>query len=210
MAAGEHHGPSELVERLRAHAGERARLHRHDLAAEGRSRKSRHALDRAGVVGAQVVVDEHEHLLGSEAVVEAAQLLGVAHVVGVQERLRRLREPRDPLAAAPCGLQFDRALEALRRLDVVVDRLEVEGAQEADGLAEDGDDPGIGSHRRDPLRRLRRAQVLGRGLAGALAGRRAREQRQVVVERLGQAARAERAKRERSSGAKNRGSFSGM
>ena len=52
------------------------------------SRKRKDLANALLVVRAEVVVDQHEHLLGSERIVVAAQLLDVGDALGVEQRRR--------------------------------------------------------------------------------------------------------------------------
>ena len=86
---------------------------------------------------------------------------------------------------APLLLERERPAQVALNLDVHLHVLQMQRAQERGGLAQDRDDP-------RPRRELRDApgggvghQVGGGGLAGALVGPRGREQREVLIERLG-------------------------
>ena len=87
---------------------------------------------------------------------------------------RDARSARDVLAFAPAAFERDRVLEVLLRLDVAREELEVQRAQEVDGLAQDRDDARPRRNLRDPRGSGVRAQVLRRGLARPLLRPRAR------------------------------------
>src|ERR1019366_5027720 len=90
----------ELVEALGAHGESRVGLDGLDRARVVHVEEAQHAPHRRLVLAAEVVVDQHQHLLGREALVIAAQLLDIANVLGVQEDLRPQR-PRWDVASLP-------------------------------------------------------------------------------------------------------------
>src|SRR5439155_24738663 len=125
------------------------------------------------VVGAKVVVDEDQHLLAREDIVEALQLFGVVQVVGVAPHT---------LSRALYLLGGEGTTKVGLGLDAVLHQLEVQRAHEARRLAQDGDDARA---RLDLCYRARgdaRPQVGGRGLAPELAGPGLVEERKVVIE----------------------------
>ncbi len=101
----------ELVQPRRADRLHRFRVERLDRHLLVHLEEAQHLAQRALVVGAVVVVDQHQHVLAREDLVEAAQLLGVAHVLGVQQRVRVVAASRYPPARravaaparSPCG-----------------------------------------------------------------------------------------------------------
>ena len=130
----------------------------------------------------------------AEQLVIAAQLLDVAHVVGVLEQLRAERAPRDAPALPAGVLERHRAAQAADRLDVRLQQLQVQRGQEAGGLAQDRDDAGLGRDLCDARGGGARPQIGRGGLARELPRSGVREQRHVLVERLGAEARHRRRK----------------
>ena len=72
-----------------------------------------HPADGAVVVGAEVVVDKHQHLLSRKHRVIAAQVLDIAHVAGIEQQLWAVGTARDLLAFPSCPLELDRPSEVL-------------------------------------------------------------------------------------------------
>ena len=79
----------------------------------------------------------------------AAQLLDVAHVVGIQQHLRTVRAARDVATFAASAFERHRLAEVLLGLDVILQQLQMQRAQEARGLAQDRDDARVGLQLRD-------------------------------------------------------------
>ncbi len=155
------------------------------------------------VVGAELLVDQHQHLLGREVVVEAAQLIGVAHVFGVHQRGRVVRAARDAPPAAAFGLEREGLGEVALALDPAGDHLQVEGAQEAGGLAQDRDDLRPGDDLGDRRRGRARAQVLpARPRRRPVRARRRRTGRRTARASGADPGAAQRARVERRSVAK--------
>src|SRR5580693_5102319 len=123
------------------------------------------------VVGAKVLVDENQHLVGRERGMVALQLLHVAHVLRVYEQLRLGRVAWQPSALRTLLVERQRLTEIGLDLDVGSQELKVQRAQEARGLAQDRDDARLRLHRRDPARGGLRPKVTRRGLTDSLLRR---------------------------------------
>ncbi len=115
-----------VVEQLRAHAHRRVRLADPHGEVVFELEESQYAAHRAGVVLAEVVIDQHQHLLRREDLVIATKLLHIAHALGVEQRLRARRALRDAPALAAVGLELQRPAQILLGLDVVLQQLQVQ------------------------------------------------------------------------------------
>ncbi len=102
----------------------------------------------AVVVGAEVLVDQHQHPLGPEHRVVAAQLLDVAHALGVAQHLGQRPSAHDRAA-----LQRERRAQIALALDVILQVAAGAASAEARGLAQDRDDPRVGLQLGDAARR---------------------------------------------------------
>ena len=111
------------------------------------------------VVASKIVVYEHEHLLVPERRVVAAQLLDVAHDVRVQQVSRLSGASGNAPALAPVVFQGERPAQIVLGLHVGLHELQVQRAQKARRLAQQGDDSCVRRHLRDPLRGGVRSEV---------------------------------------------------
>src|SRR5579871_5438516 len=115
----EHDRVERVVGAMRAHRPARhVGLGRADVDRRIDAEELEDLLHRPGVVGAEVVVDQHQYLLGGKALGVAAELLGVADVLGVEQKLRQARALGDVPAAAPIVLERERLAQVGLELDV--------------------------------------------------------------------------------------------
>ena len=130
----------------------------------------------------------------------APQLLDVADVVGVQQRCGRC-EPRGIRLPSRGARSSASALrEVLLGLDVVLQQLQVQRAQEARRLAQDRDDPRVrAAPRRSRAAAVRERRYGGEASPASCSGRGVGEQREVLLERVAAVAAGAGGKRERRS-----------
>ncbi len=178
------YGVDQVIELLRADPHGRVRfddLHRAlllDL------EQAQHLAHGPVVVRAEVLVYEHEHMLLPEQGVVAAQLLDVVDQRGVLQQLRAVRATRDLPPGPPLALELDRAAQVPDALDMRLQQLQVQRAQEARGLAQDRHDACLRLDLGDRGSRGGGPQVGGGCLARTLRLGGAGEQAQVLRERL--------------------------
>ena len=116
-------------------------------------RKRSTARTVAVVVGAKIVIDQHQHLLGREHRLVATKLLDVANVIGVLKRQRPEPVSRQVSPLPPVCLERERAAQIVLALDRGLDELQVNRAQEARRLTQDRDDSRPRLDLGDPARR---------------------------------------------------------
>ena len=114
---------------------------------------------------------------------EALELLDIADVIAILERLRLVGAAGDAAALAPSRFQADGCAEIALGLLVGVHELVMERAHEVRGLAQDRDDARVRSQLCDVAGGRPRAQVLRRGVADALVIARGGKQRLIGLER---------------------------
>ena len=114
---------------------------------------------------------------------EAAQLIDVADVIGVEEH-RRLVTARagNPPALTTLALELERLPKIPLDLNPALHQLHVKGAQECSRLAQDGDDLGGRDQFGDAGGRGRGGEVEDGGLAHPLPRFRVLEQLQVLLQ----------------------------
>jgi len=117
--------------------------------------EAQHRTHRSLVIGTEIVVDQHQHLLGREYRAISPQLLDISHMLGVQKRQWPQPPTREILSRPPVLLESKRRAQVILGLDPRLYELQVNGAQEAGGLAQDRDD----ARRRLNLRDQRRGRV---------------------------------------------------